>query len=303
MSMRKFVGFILVMVGILVFVQYQFGGSRKSVDYDRTWTFDNKELQELKIATDSMGLDVKFVKSTDGSNSVRIVGRAKEDIVDTIKSTELEGGELDIDLNGKWHIGFPSFSDFKSSHQAITVTLTDEAARALETLNISGDSSSLSVTGASALNGSIKSDSGSIRLENYEGKALSVKSDSGSIKLNDYQGDTLSLKSDSGSIRAENVRAEVKAASDSGSITIGRLNGTAELSSDSGHIELVKEDSTGANVKSDSGSVRIEVPASYGGTYDLKSDSGSIREPDQHGTSSEVIKVRTDSGSIRVEQE
>ncbi|MBD3920428.1 DUF4097 family beta strand repeat protein [Paenibacillus sp. PR3] len=301
--MRKFVGFILVMVGILVFVQYQFGGSRKSEDYDRTWTFDNKEMHELKIATDSMGLDVKFVKSTDGSNSVRIAGRAKEDIVDKIKSTELEGGQLDIDLNGKWHIGFPSFSDFRSSNQIVTVTLTDEAAKALETLNISGDSSSLSVTGASALNGSIKSDSGSIRLENYEGKALSVRSDSGSIKLNDYQGDTLSMKSDSGSIRAENVRSEVKASSDSGSITIERLQGTAELSSDSGHIELVKEDSTGANVKSDSGSVRIEVPVSYGGTYDLKSDSGSIRKPDQHGTSSEVIKVRTDSGSIRVEQQ
>jgi hypothetical protein len=303
MSMKRFVGFILVMVGILIFVQYQFGGSRKSEDYDRTWTFDNKELHELKIATDNIGVDVKFVKSTDGSNSVRIVGRAREDIVDKIKSAELEGGRLDIDLNGKWHFGFSGFSEFRTSKQAVTVTLTDEAAKALETLNISGDSSSLSVTGASVPNGSIKSDSGSIRLESIQGKALSVKSDSGSIRLNDYEGDTLSMKSDSGSIRAENVIAEVKAASDSGSITIERLRGTAELSSDSGHIELVKEDGTGANVKSDSGSVRIEVPASYGGTYDLKSDSGSIREPDQRGTSSEVIKVRTDSGSIRVERE
>jgi hypothetical protein len=303
MSIKRFFGIILVLVGVVALIQYQFGGNDRSVDYDRTWTFDNNELQELTIATDSMGLDVKFVKSTDGSNSVRITGHAREDIVDKVKSTELGDGRLNIDLNGKWHWGFLNFSEFRSGDQSVTVALTDEARKTLRTLDISGDSGSLKVTGAAALNGNIASDSGSIRLEGYEGRELSVKSDSGSIRLNNYQGDTLSIKSDSGSIRAENVRAELQAASDSGSITIDRLNGTAEVSTDSGQIQLTKEDGSGANVTSDSGSVRIVVPASYSGTYDLKSDSGSVYDPDQRGTSSEVIKVRTDSGSIRVERE
>lgn len=302
MSMKRFFGLILILLGIVFFIQYQFGGSGgKSTDYDQTWTFDNNELQELAITTDSIGLDVKFVKSMDDSNSVRIEGRAKEDIVDSVKSAKLEDGRLDIDLNGKWHWGW-SFSEFRSSGQTVTVSLTDEAAQQLEALNISGDSSSVKVAGATALNGSIKTDSGSIRLENFEGKGLSVKSDSGSIRLDDYQGDTLSIKSDSGSIQAENIHAELKAVSDSGSITIDRLTGAAEISTDSGQIQLAKSDDKGATVKSDSGSVRIEVPASYGGTYDLDSDSGSVREPDQQGTSGEVVKVRTDSGGIRVER-
>ncbi|PWW08716.1 putative adhesin [Paenibacillus cellulosilyticus] len=302
MSVKRFLGVILVLVGIVALIQYKFGDKSASLDYDRTWTFDNTELKELTIVSDSMGLDVKFVKSTDGSNSVRITGRAKEDVVDEVKSTDLEDGQLKIDLKGKWRFNLFDFSAFRSNNQSVTVTLTDEARKSLETLNISADSGSLNAAGAAARNGTFKSDSGSIRLEGFEGDTLSLKSDSGSIKLSDYQGTELSIKSDSGSIHGENIRAEVKASSDSGSITFDRLSGTAQVSSDSGRIELTKEDSTGANVKSDSGSVRIEVPASYSGTYDLKSDSGSVREPDQHGTSGEVIKVRTDSGSIRVEQ-
>lgn len=304
MSVRRFIGVVIVLIGVVALFQYQFGGNGgKSVEYDQTWNFEASELHELIIDSDSMGLDVKFVKSTDDTNSVRIAGQAKEDIVDKVKRTDLEDGQLNIDLNGKWHIGFFNFSDFRSSDQTVTVTLTDEAVKALETLNLSSDSGSLKVADAVAVNGSVHSDSGSIKIEGYQGDALSVKSDSGSIKVDDLEGSTLSLRADSGSIRLANARAALTASSDSGSITIEHLSGKADVQSDSGSIRLDKDDDTGADVESDSGSVKITVPASYGGTYDLKSDSGSIHEPDQRGTSSEVIKVRTDSGSIRVDRE
>lgn len=272
-------GLILVGVGGAALFNFQFGAEKQS--YEQTWTFETNDLKQLSIMTDDLPLRVNFVASEDGANSIRMAGKAKEDVVDQIKNAKLSDGVLKIQAKEGWTIGLMDF-DFGSAQQ-VTVSLTEEAASALKMVQLHTDSGSIQVNGASADQGEIKSDSGS-------------------IKIYGFKGETLALKSDSGSIHGENLSAALSASSDSGSISIEHLNGTSNLNSDSGSIRLVKDDTSNATIKSDSGSVKVEVPASYGGFYDLKSDSGSIHAPDSEQQSTEVIKIRTDSGSIRVTQ-
>lgn len=285
-------------IGIIALFQYQFGGV-KSKEYEHTLALDG--LKELAITADSLGVEVAFVPSTDGKNSIHLAGKAKPEVIDQIKSARVDNGRLELRMKEKWHFGLFDFSGWNDK-QMITVALTEEDRKSLEVFKLSSDSGSVRVDGVMAVNGSVQTDSGSIKLGSFQGETWSLKSDSGSIKLDSFNGGSLSMASDSGSIHAGTIRAKLKTSSDSGSITVDHLSGAAEVKSDSGSIRIVKDDGTGANVSSDSGSVRITVPAAYSGSYDLKSDSGSIHNPDPVGTSGELIKVRTDSGSIRIYQ-
>jgi len=294
---RNTIAIILVAIGVMALFQNQYGGS-KSEAYAHSLQLDN-HMREICIVSDSLAVEVNFITHTGGSNSIRVEGKARPGIIEQIETARVENGTLNLRFKEKWRWGLFNFSGWNEK-QVITVSLTDDAMKALESFKVVSDSGSVRVNGAAALEHVIESDSGSIRLGELQGGNLKVKSDSGSIKLDRYEGSSLSITSDSGSIHAGTVRATLKATSDSGSITIDRLTGASELKSDSGSIRIVKDDDTGANVSNDSGSVRITVPASYSGSYDLKSDSGSIRNPDPIGTSGELIKVRTDSGSIRI---
>ncbi|ACT04851.1 hypothetical protein Pjdr2_6248 [Paenibacillus sp. JDR-2] len=286
-------------IGIMALFQYQFGGV-KSKEYAHTLQLEDT-MQDLSIASDGLGLDINFVPSTDGSNSIHVEGKAKPEVIDQIKNARVENGKLNLRMKEKWRLNFFDFSGWNEK-QVVTVSLTEDAMSSLKSLNVKSDSGSVRVDGAKAADSQVETDSGSIRLGSFEAGTLTLKADSGSIKLESFKGSSLSIKSDSGSIHAGTVLAELKASSDSGSITIDHLSGKAVVRSDSGSIRLVKDDTSGADVKSDSGSVKIEIPSSYGGMFDLDSDSGSIHKPDQQGTSGEVIKVRTDSGSIRISQ-
>ncbi|MBP1972061.1 DUF4097 family beta strand repeat-containing protein [Cohnella thailandensis] len=272
-------GLILIGIGGAAFYNFQFGEDKQS--YEHIMKLGSKDLKQLAVQSDSLGLRVSFVPSEDGTNSVRIAGRAKEEIIDQVRNARLSGGVLKINMKEGW--SFASFDFDFNSVQEITVSLTEEAAAALQSFKVDTDSGSVRVNGAAAAKGEIESDSGS-------------------IKLYGFQGETLELESDSGSIHAENLTAALTASSESGSITIDHLKGVSKLESDSGSIRLLKDDASDADIKSDSGSVRVEVPNDFGGFYDLKSDSGSVRSPDSEKRTTETIKVRTDSGSIRVTQ-
>ncbi|WP_244226688.1 DUF4097 family beta strand repeat-containing protein [Paenibacillus protaetiae] len=144
MKLRWVVGVILVLIGVVALLQNQFGGT-KSKEYDHTLRFDGN-LQELAVATDSLGLQVDFVKSTDGSNSIHLAGKAKQEIIDQINAAKVENGRLNLRLKEKWHFGLFDFSGFNDK-QIMTVSLTDEAMQSLETLKLVSDSGSVRVAG------------------------------------------------------------------------------------------------------------------------------------------------------------
>ena len=301
-SARITAGIILVVIGIAALLHYTIGKG-KSEYYEHTVPLGD-EVREIRIDGGNLDLNVRFMTIASGDNAVRIEGKASSRIANRIQSATIENGVLHLQFNEswRWQWGF-SILQGMSGKQTITIELTDEAMQALGAFRASVESGSLHVNGAAARESVITSDSGSIRIDTLRSDIATVQTDSGSIRLERFEGGKLSLRSDSGSIRAETVSASLNAASDSGSIRIGHLAGYGAVKTDSGSVHIVKDDGSGLDITSDSGSVRITVPAAFSGIYDLRSNSGAISHPDRSGTSGEVIRVRTDSGSIQIEQQ
>lgn len=290
------IGLVLIGLGGAAYYKFQFSEPLKA--HSQAWTFGEGELHELAINGESKSLDVRFVPSADGKNSVTLDGKEEQEVIDRLSDVTLKDGKLELDLKTKFKL-FDFNINFGSERQTIVVALS--GAGRLDAVTVKSDSGSVSVDGPKAQTVQIGSDSGSLKVSNIESGTLELKADSGSVKLSGIQSEQLSVKTDSGSIQADGVKADATASSDSGSIKFASLDGAATIKSDSGSVKLQKTDTSSSSVKTDSGSVRVELPASFAGQYDLRSDSGSIHAPDSPGQTTDVLKVRTDSGSIRVE--
>lgn len=291
------IGLILIGLGGAAYYKFQF--AEPLVEHSQTWTFGEGELRELVVVGDAKSLDIRFVPSTDGKNTVKLDGKEEKEVISRLSDVKLEGGKLELNLNPKFKWFNMNFDfNFGSRKQSIVVALGDTDR--LNTVTVKSDSGSVSVDGPKAQTVKISSDSGSLRASNIQAGTLELKSDSGSVKLSGIQAEQATVKTDSGSIQADGIKAEATVSSDSGSIKLAALTGAAKIKSDSGSVRLQKQDTSSVDIKTDSGSVRVEVPASFAGYYDLRSGSGSIHSPDSPGQTQDVVKVRTDSGSIRV---
>ncbi|OUM94795.1 MAG: hypothetical protein A9Z00_01105 [Thermobacillus sp. ZCTH02-B1] len=294
-------GVILVAVGMAALL-YVTVGKGKSVSYEHTVPLGDS-LREIRIDGGSLDLDIRFEAAASGNGAVRIEGRASSGIAKRIRSAKVENGVLNLRFGESGRRGWDFFAfGAMNGRQIVTVEMTEDALAAIESFRASVGSGSLEIRGAAARESVIASDSGSIRIDGLRGDAATVQTDSGSIRLDRFEGGRLSLRSDSGSIRAVSVTADLYADSDSGNIRVEHLSGYGSLRTDSGSIHIVKDDGSSLDVISDSGNVRIAVPAAFSGIYDVQSDAGTVSHPDHAGTSGEVIRVRTASGSIRIEQ-
>jgi DUF4097 and DUF4098 domain-containing protein YvlB len=291
------IGLILVGIGGAALYGFNFGDDIPS--YQEKWTFGDNELSRLSIEGDLGAMDVRFLPSTNGVNSIEIEGQAEEDIARSVHNSRIRDGLLDLNLKpAGTHFFNLNFKVFKTE-QSVTVRLTPEAASSLEQLTLSNDAGSLRVSGAKAQSADISTDAGIIDIDDFDGTQLKLASDAGKISVADIHAD-LDIKSDFGRIRAERVVGSMVVSADTGSIQIEHLTGTAKLSVDSGSVKLLKDDTSSADIKTDTGSVSVQLPSSYGGSFDLKTDSGSVHAPDAKGTTDDKIKVRTDTGSIRI---
>ncbi|MFC3804341.1 DUF4097 domain-containing protein [Cohnella sp. GCM10012308] len=288
----------LILIGLGGAAYYKFHFAEPLAAHSQTWTFDEGELRALEIDGEAKSLDVRFVASADGKNTVTLNGDEEQDVIDRLSDATVQNGKLKLDLNAKsrW---FNLDFDFGSHKQTIVVALSGTGR--LDDVTIKSDAGSVTVDGPQAQEIGIRSDSGSLRVSNISAGSVDLKSDSGSVKLSAIQAEQLKVKTDSGSIQADGVSADSTVSSDSGSVKIASLTGSATIKTDSGSVRLSKNDTASADVSTDSGSVRVELPAAFAGHYDLRSDSGSIHAPDSPGQTTDTIKVRTDSGSIRVE--
>ncbi|MDG0811687.1 DUF4097 family beta strand repeat-containing protein [Cohnella rhizosphaerae] len=302
MIMRK-VSWVTIAIGLILIglggaAYYKFHFSDPLTAHSQTWTFGEGELRTLEIGGEAKSLDVRFVESADGKNTVTLDGEEEKEVINRLSDVTVQDGKLklDLDAKNKW---FSLNFDFSSHKQTIVVALSGSGK--LDEVTVRSDSGSVTVDGTQAQMVEIRSDSGSLRASNIEAGTVDLKSDSGSVKLSAVQAEQLKVKTDSGSIQADGVTADTTASSDSGSVRFAALKGPAAIKTDSGSVRLFKTDTSSADVSTDSGSVRVEVPADFAGHYDLRSDSGSIRSPDSPGRTNDTIKVRTDSGSIRVQ--
>lgn len=289
------IGLILIALGCAAF--YSFGFTRTLTEHSQAWKFEAGKLRELTIAGDAKRLDIRFVASDDGKDTVTLEGKEEKEVSERLTGTTLQDGKLELNLKPKFRLFSLNF-DFSQEQQTIVVALSD--AERLADFTVKSDSGSVTVDGAKAQTISIRSDSGALKASGIEAGTLSLKADSGSVRLSGLKAEQATIKTDSGSIQADGGTAEVTATSDSGSIKLNGWSGGAKIKTDSGSVQLLKKDTASADIKTDSGSVRVELPPSFAGTYDLRSDSGSIRAPESPGKTDDTIKARTDSGSIRI---
>lgn len=155
----------------------------------------------------------------------------------------------------------------------------------------------------------LKTTSGQVRAQDMQGKNITLTSVSGSVKALNIKGDRLVLKSSSGRIHAERVDISDMAASTiSGRIEmLDMKTKKLETSTTSGSIQLKGSFEGISNVHSTSGSVTFDNALLQNQcNYKLKSMSGSIRVNDEafEGTvdigAPNSIYVETTSGRIRL---
>lgn len=277
-------GIALILVGVAGIASY---GWRTGGDLDpveKTWSFDAQSLQRLQIKSD-YNVDIAFVRSTDGTNSITLVGEGTKRMVEETLATEIGNGALELDLrqNPERWFHFFDFDSFRAKEK-LTIAVADGVR--WETLQLSMDSGNFTLKDAALI---------------ALGETI-VDIDSGNVTIDNYKADRLDVDIDSGNVTGNGVTAAVKVDADSGSIRLNDLSGPSEIEVDSGNIRLYKLTGDDATIEADSGNVYVQVPTGFGGFYDVKVDSGKTNYPESKRTTTEYIKVRTDSGNVTIEE-
>ena len=274
-------GVVLVLLGLALIFAKGGVGSESLPSFEKTWSFASSELNDLQVQSD-YPVELSFVKSTDGSNSVYVNVQGKQKMIDAVQQIELSGGTLDLDLREP-HWSFLNIIGliFSRPKEEIIVALTDDAA--IERLKL-------------------KLSSGSIEARDVVVKQVEIEISSGSASIENLKAEHLNLDMKSGSIKGNGIQANTSIESSSGSIKLEHLTGPAQVRSSSGSIKIYKDDTTDLDIHASSGSIYVHMPESFAGSYDVQTSSGSVRVPDSKRDTKDLVKVRASSGSIRIEQ-
>ncbi|EUJ23483.1 hypothetical protein PGRAN_08369 [Listeria grandensis FSL F6-0971] len=305
--------------------------------YHREWQLADGDISLVKLMGDQ-DMRVNVTESTTGKSYVTMNGHLSQEAINRLdKSVKANQDNLTIDIENKqeWF----SFLEFQIyGEQTVTIHVAKGAKLGELATNLS--SSDLSAHDVTAKMISLKAGSGKIEASNLtadttvvtnssgnidlknvtsdlevtngsgdneiqgvNGDKLSVASNSGDIEVKSVTAKTTTLTNGSGSIDGEQVSGAVKVDNNSGDIDLSGLNDAASVNSGSGEVDLdfsdLKKDVT---VDADSGDVNIEIPTSFAGFLDLRSNSGDIKSPNIKTSSKTVVKVRTGSGNIKIEQ-
>lgn len=277
-------GIALVLVGIAGVASNGWQTEREMETVEKKWSFDGQSLQRLQIKSD-YNVDIAFVRSTDGTNSILLDGEGTKQMVEGTLATEIEGGTLALDLREKPH-RWLSFFEFNTNRTKEKLTISVAEGIRLDTLQLKLNSGNLSLKDAALIG---------------LGETI-IDIDSGNITIDNYKADRLDIDVDSGNVTASGVTASVKIGTDSGNMRLTDVSGPAELEVDSGNIRLYKLTGDDTTIDTDSGNVYVQVPAGFGGFYDVKVDSGRAKYPESKRETTEYIKVRADSGNVTIEE-
>jgi hypothetical protein len=274
-------GVVLVLIGLAALSPQGWKFGKQLPSFDKQWPFASGELQDLRIESD-YPVELKFVKTGDGTNAVSINGQAPAKTIQQLLYTELDSGTLNLDLreNPRKFWDFFDFN-FRRTPEIIVVSLADGSVLDKLGMNLS---------------------SGSLTMTDVQVKSADLTVDSGSAEINNLTADQWNIHASSGSVRGNGIHAESTVTADSGSVRLEHVTGKMHVTADSGSVKLYKDDTTDTDIKADSGSVYVHLPSSFSGFFDLQADSGSIRAPQSKRDTKDLLKVRASSGSIVVEQ-
>lgn len=274
----------LIIIGLAGVISYDWKTTDKLPEFEKQWTYKAADLRKLHIVSD-YDVNITFVKSTDGNNTISLKGAGTEKMIAKAMKTEISSQSLSLDLTQmpKKYFNLLHFT-WVEAKEELVISVTDDAI--LDSLKLELDSDNIHLNDASIVTI----------------KEVDLSIDSGNLTLNNFASDRLNVDIDSGNFTGDNVTAEITASAGSGNIRIENMTGASNLSVDSGNIKVYKLDNADADISADSGNVFVQVPSTFSGFYDVQADSGNIHTPDSKRETKDYIKVRTDSGNITIEQ-
>jgi lia operon protein LiaG len=199
------------------------------------------------------------------------------------------------------------------------IDLADRAGTALALSATSGD---VRIGAVQATDLTVKTSSGGLRIESVRATTVALSATSGDLKVGAVQAEGFTAHTGSGGITVDAVaarRSDLTATS--GHIRAGAAGGEMRAGTSSGGISLAfSGQPTSVEVGATSGDVSVRLPASAQFSLDARATSGDIRcafpitisgnaTGERHaisgtvGTPAGTVRIRTSSGSIRLEKQ
>ncbi|MBU5670823.1 DUF4097 family beta strand repeat-containing protein [Paenibacillus brevis] len=285
---------IFILIGLAGMAYEGFRFTDKLPYFEKQWQLDS--IQELRIKSGS-NVDMEFIASQDGSNYIEVSGNMKQELIDKLESSELSGPKVSLDLTNPESWSFFTV-DFQSTNQSVTVALAD--AELMERLQVELSHSNGTFSGLQANRIELTTLSGNLKLDSASAEQLDMETTSGNITLSALTG-SAKLKVISGNIKADSVQGDLQVEGFSGNITIRDLQGSGVIKNTSGNVKLEDQRSDQLDITVTSGNVTLSKDQAFKGIYDLKANSGTIKAPDSPMETTDMIKIRANSGNIRID--
>jgi DUF4097 and DUF4098 domain-containing protein YvlB len=154
----------------------------------------------------------------------------------------------------------------------------------------------------------VSTDTGSITVSRIDGSKR-LESDTGPIRLHQAKGDA-ELESDTGDVRVRDTSGDLFVRTDTGSIELDGHDGVLRAESDTGRISGSRLELRGdSTLEADTGSIDLRLSGDLGRyTFDIATDTGAISVGSTRargklvlGSGPRSIRIRTDTGSVRIE--
>lgn len=163
-----------------------------------------------------------------------------------------------------------------------------------------------------SMNFKAESDNGRIQLRQVKATVFRAESDNGAIELDSIQAENLSAKTDNGKIELSDIQANsIALETDNGRISMAKIGAeTIHAKTDNGRINLLTDSlERSIDLKTDNGSITVEsvapptdVTIRAAVSHKRISIFGEKNPQAVYGQGSNLVKLKSDNGSITVKQ-
>jgi lia operon protein LiaG len=219
--MKRFVGTVLIFIGILLFVFLIFRDG-----FSFLFSPAGKSTNATAEVSDIGVIEIKSKRT-----NVEIIGEDRDNIYAELQGSKRmhldaneRGGKLSLSVK---HRGFPFFSFFDD--QKLVVHVPEEYDETLSAELSSGNLSLHSDSGLRFDQLSLETDSGNISVDRTDAEELSVKGSSGNIELSNINTSNSNLRTTSGNMDIKNLTGEIHSKLTSGNVSVRLKEVTDDL--------------------------------------------------------------------------
>lgn len=299
---------ILAFIVILGYEEHTFNSDEVKLLKEESYPINNLN----KISIDTTIGSIKILKSTD--ENIKIIQYTNYSKIKKFES-KLNGNTLNID--GRNKDCFLCFSEINIFELYIPeeytnnlfISTTSGSVKTndnyhFDNLNVYTKSAAMQFSKMETTNINLRSTSGSININEIDSKNIKISTTSGSIKVDSLEADSTTLKSNSGKIKIDEATSNISLKTTSGSIKILSFEGKIKADTTSGSITIKdfnpKADSS---FESTSGKINLTMNKKASCTFDFDSVSGSLKQPGKLNEGLYVVKAKTTSGNIIINED